>query len=349
MDSRKLTVLAALAVAVIAVALLLTRQPSAPDAPPLLYPQLEAELSSVTAVSIYKAGDVRAVELARRGDGWVVNERGGFPADGARVNRLLRTLAKAKPAEQKTSNPANYATLGVQDTSDAGATGSRLQLAGTPTPVNLIVGKSGNGMQSVYVRRAGEPASWLVNENIDAPSGVEAWLRKDVIDVAAERVQSATITVAAGKPYSVAKKSRTDTGFFIDTLPKGKELSSPAAAGSAATALSALTLEDVRDAKDFAADKPSAHATFRTFDGLVVEVDGWVKEGKHYVAVKPTYDAALAQQFPATATSASPPTPAVSTQDQVATDGARLAGWVFQVPDYKHEAIFKPLDALLKK
>lgn len=348
MDSRKLSILAALAVVVIAAALLLTRQPSAPDAPPLLYPQLEAELNSVTAVSIYKAGDARAVELSRKGDGWVVNERGGFPADSARVNHLLRTLAKAKPAEQKTSNPANYATLGVQDTSDAGATGSRVQLAGTPTPVNLIVGKGGNGMQSVYVRRAGEPASWLVNENIDAPAGVDSWLRKDVIDVAADRVQSATITAGTGKPYSVAKKSRADTDFSIDALPKGKELSSPAAANGASTALSALTLDDVRDAKDFAADKPAAHATLRTFDGLVVELDGWVKDGKHYVAVKPTYDAALAQQFPAPA-AAAPATPAVDAQAQVTADSARLAGWVFQVPDYKYEAIFKPLDALLKK
>ena len=365
MNSRKLTILAALAIVVIAIALFLSQQRSstqANSAPELLYPKLQAELNSVTAVSIYKPGDVRAVELTRKDGNWIVTERAGHAADTAKVHRLLRAIAAAKPVEEKTSNPASYAAIGVEDVSDPKAGGARVELTGTTTPVNLIVGKSGTGAQSAFVRRAGEPASWLVNTTIEAPVTADAWLRKEILNVAFDRVQSATVT-AGGKPYTAAKKSRDATDFAVDNVPKGKELSSPSAANSVGSALSGLTLTDVRPAKEFESEKPSAHATVKTFDGLIAEIDGWTRDGKHYIALKPAYDEALAKQFrvatpepekkEATAAEGQPPPapapPAVDAKEEAKTAEARLSGWVYEIPDYKYEAIFKPMDELLKK
>lgn len=365
MNSRKLSILAALAIVVVAVALFLSQQRTSTqssNAPALLYPKLKAELNSVSAISIYKPGDVRAVELTRKDGNWVVTERAGYAADTAKVHRLLRAIADAKPVEEKTSNPASYAAIGVDDVSDPKATGARVELTGTTTPVNLIVGKSGSGSQSAFVRRAGEPASWLINASIEAPAAADAWVRKDILNVAFDRVQSATVTVSGGKPYTAAKKSRDDADFAVDNVPKGKELSSPAAANGVGSALSGLTLADVRPAKDFEAEKPAAHATVKTFDGLVAELDGWTKDGKHYIAVKPAYDEALAKQFhvekpapekkDAAAAEGQPPAPTAPTVDakeEAKTAEAKVAGWVYEIPDYKYEAIFKPLEELLKK
>ena len=80
-------------------------------------------------------------------------------------------------------------------------------------------------------------------------------------------------------------------------LPKGKSLSAPTAANSVAMALTGLSLADVRAASAFQSTPPAAHATFKTFDGLVVDVDGWVQDQKHYVALRPSFDAALAERF----------------------------------------------------
>ena len=367
MNSRKITVLAFAAAVVIAVALLLAHRQSSTQAdntPDLLYPKLQAELNSVTAVSIFKPGDERAVELTRQDGNWLVTERSGYPADTAKVHRLLRAIAAAKTIEQKTSNPASYAAIGVEDVSDPKATGSRVELAGTATPVNLIVGKSGAGAGSVFVRRAGEPASWLIKETIEAPATAEAWLRKEILNVAFDRVQSATVAVAGSKPYSVAKQARDDTDFGVQGVPKGKELSSPAAASGIGSALSGLTLANVHPAKEFEAQKPASHTTLRTFDGLVADIDGWSKDDKHYVAIKTSYDEAQQQRFhveppapqkqdDAPAGEGVPPTPppapAVDAKEEAATTGSKLAGWVYEIPDYKYEAIFKPMDELLKK
>jgi len=381
MTLRKLLMLGAAAVVILAVALLLNPRASTNhDQPAPLYPDLKDQIDQVTAIRIFKAGDAPAVELTRQQTQWSVGERDGYAADTAKVRKLLLALTQAKTTEEKTSNPEQYATLGVADTKDAKATGVRVELAGVAQstnnkPVNLIVGKSGTGSNSRYVRRAGEPQSWLINQSLDAPANPQDWLRTSVIDVGADRIQSATVTVGSAKSYEAAKKTRADADFNVGGLPKGKELSSAGAANGFASALTALTLTDVRSVKDFSSDKPAAQAVFRTFDGLVTDATGWVKDGKHYVAFKTSYDDAQAKRFHvetapaknASDANAAKPADVKATgdktkdadkdaaqakpkvEDTAKTLNASLMGWVYEIPEYKYEAIFKPLDGLLKK
>jgi hypothetical protein len=389
MTSRKLLTLTLLAIVVIGAGLWLASRQSASGngtADQALYPELKKQLDAVTAVQIFKPGDTRAVELARKDTAWVVSDRSGYPADEAKLRKLLRGITDAKLYEEKTSNPEQYKSLGVDDLSKAGASGVRIVLVGPSSPVNLIVGKPGSGSQSSYVRRAGEPKSWLVNASIDTTSSPDAWLRKEVIDVSADRIQSAAVS-AGTKSYTAAKTSRADANFKVDGLPKSKELSSPSAANSFATALAGLTLSDVQPAAAFDATAPAARATLKTFDGLVADVSGWTKDGKHYVAIKTSFDPAQAERFnvatapavakadakaaapadakpaaPAKTANKAPATqgdteggnkpaapPAAKVEDEVKAANGKLDGWVYEIPEYKYESIFKPLDGLLKK
>jgi hypothetical protein len=385
MTSRRLLILGALALVAIVAAFLLANHRSGTSGSALstaFYPDLKLQADAVDAVRIYKAGDARAVELIRAdSNNWTVTERNAYAADATKIRKLLLALAQAKPVEQKTSNPDQYVKLGVEDVAQPAASGVRIELHGQKTPVNVIVGKPGNGPQAMYVRRAGEPASWLINEVIDTSSSPDAWLRKEIIDVPADRMQSAAIAIGGEKAYNVTKQSRADADFKVDAVPKGKELNSPAAANGVASALTALTLADVIPAKDLAAEKPAAHTTLKTFDGLVVDADGWIKDGKHYVALKTAFDESLAKQFhvepapvaeksadkpadkadaakadvmKAAQTPASPaaipaPAPAPDVAADSSTVNTKLAGWAYEVPEYKYDAIFKPIEQLLKK
>jgi Domain of unknown function (DUF4340) len=366
MTPRKLLILGIVAlVAIVGGVWLANRQSGAPTgAASVLYPDLRKELDSVSSVRIFKAGDVQAVELTRKEAGWGVAERGGYPADVPKLRKLLRALADAKIYEEKTADAEQYKNLGVEDTSVATAAGVRIEIVGTAKPVNVIVGKPGIGPQSNYVRRAGEPQSWLVKADIDAPSSPEEWLDKGLIDVSADRIQSAAITMPKARPYTATKNSRSDENFTITGLPKGKELSSPSAANSFATALTSVTLADVQPAKDQAATEPAARVTYRTFDGLVIEIDGWARDDRHYIALRTSFDPAQAERFKAATTPAeaqtegkpearTPQAPAQpATPDvpkQVETINAKASGWVYEIAGYKYDAIFKPLDELLKK
>jgi Domain of unknown function (DUF4340) len=364
MTSQKLSILVIVAVlALIAGVWLAGRQSgsSTADAETALYPGLKAELDSVTAVRIFKGGDARAVEMQRKDQGWTVSERSDYPADETKLRKLLIALADAKLYEEKTSNPEQYKTLGVQDTTAADASGVRIELAGTGKPVNLIVGNQAAGARAHYVRRAGEPKSWLIDTNVDTSSAPEAWVRKDIIEVSADRVQSAAVSVKGTKPYTAAKKARADANFTVEGLPKGKSLSSPSVANSFASALTGLSLADVQPASAFESTPPAAHSTFKTFDGLVVELDGWTKDDKRYIAVKAAFDPAQAERFKvATAPAADKPDaakpetaqpepakPAAPNVEEEAKNAAtKLQGWVYEIPEYKYESLFKPVDQL---
>ena len=84
----------------------------------------------------------------------------------------------------------------------------RIELVGPPKPVNLIVGKPGIGAQSSYVRRAGEPQSWLIDASIDTSASPDAWLRKDIIDVSADRMQSARVETKGSEARTPPPRAR---------------------------------------------------------------------------------------------------------------------------------------------
>lgn len=377
MTSRRLLTLIVAAIVAIAAGVWLASRQSSSGAratSDALYPGLKEQLNSVNAIHIYKAGDARTVELLRKDTSWTVSERNGYPADEAKVRKLLIGIADAKLYEEKTSDPQQYATLGVEDTSGATAASVRIELIGPPKPANLIVGRQGTGTRAHYVRRAGEPQSWLINATIDTSSSPDEWLRKDIIDISADRMQSAAVSVKGAKTYTAAKSSRADANFSVEGLPKGKALSSVSIADSFAMALTGLSLADVRPAQAFQSTPPAAHATFKTFDGLVVDVDGWTQDQKHYIAARAAFDPAQAEQFKiatapaeqkkdAAATTAGdkaeqkpaakqdkqePAKPAAPNVDEEAKKAAaKLGGWVYEIPEYKYEIIFKPLEQLL--
>lgn len=371
MNSKKLSILGAVALVAIAGGVWLASERSSTtlEAATVLYPDLKKKLNDTTAVRVFSAGDKLAVEIVRKGDNWAVTQRNDYPADETKLRKLLFGLADAEIREEKTSNPDNYPSLGVEDVTGESATGTRIEIDGVDPKVSLIVGKQGPGLDSRYVRRAGEPKSWLIAADLDAPAKPQDWLDQSILDVTADRVQSATVTAKGAKPYSAVKNSKADANFTIEKLPKGKKLSFPSAPNSLATALAGLTLSDVQPASDFT-DKPEAQATYRTFDGLIVELDGWSRDDKHYVAARASYDASLAERFKVPSEEKSeeqkdgdkegaeaasdaaeenkPETPKQDIEAEAKKLNDKLGGWVYEIPGYKYEAVFKPLSEMLE-
>ncbi len=350
MTSRGLLILAIAALVAIGAGLWVAgRQSSSGDQAiqGLLYPGLGGELDSIKTVRIFKAGDARAVQLEHGDAGWTVTERSGYRADREKLRHLVTAVAEARRSEQKTSDPKQYATLEVEDTSGPDAKGLRIELAGPAKPVDLIVGKPGMGANTQFVRRAGEAESWLIDRRLDAPTAPDQWLETAIVDIAADRVQSARVTVKGAKPYTAAKDSRDDPDFGVDSLPKGKSLRSSSIADSFASALTGLALTDVKPARDLGTEPPADHAMFMTFDGLVVELEGWQLDERRIITLKATFDTAQTERFRPAAgkVDAKPAKPDVAAEANKLA--ARTAGWAYDISPYRYESLFKPLSALL--
>jgi hypothetical protein len=124
------------------------------------------------------------------------------------------------------------------------------------------------------------------------------WLATDLLEIGADRIQSAEFTIDGKRRWTVAKASRADQSFKVTGKPAGGSgPDAESSAGRVATALAGLRLVDVRPAKDAAKDKPAATATYRTFDGLVLAIEGYAEGDKRYVRVSPSVDETAAHRF----------------------------------------------------
>ncbi|HXY95927.1 MAG TPA: DUF4340 domain-containing protein [Steroidobacteraceae bacterium] len=291
----------------------------------LVLPGLEQSVNAVTEVDL-RRGDGTHATLRKASVGWVVGER-DWAAEPGKVRKLLLDLGALNVVEEKTRLPANYPQLGVEDVSSPKATGTQIDVVTPARRFALIVGKTSSG-KSGFVRVAGTAPSLLAAPLLNPDADPKSWLEHSLVDVPQTRIRQVDEKPADGPSFSATRDKKEQPDFTVAPLPKGRLLTSASAADSIAASLSALTLEDVQKAAA-PADAKVARAVFRTFDGLELELGGR-KDGTRSLIT-------LAAR--STAKDAEAEAQALNT---------RLAGWEFEIPDYKYGAIFRTLEDLLQ-
>lgn len=347
----------------------------------LLLPVLSERINDVRSVSVRSADG--EFTLRRGEDGWSLDSKGGYAADPAKPRELLLALRGAEIVEEKTSRPELYAELGVEDVDAPDATSALVTAEdeGGGAIASVIVGdrrevRGGSRRQEYYVRRAGEPASWLVEADLALDHRATDWLDKDLLDVARDRVRAVRIEHADGEVLYVRRPDATATDFTIFDLPEGKEPTHASAPSAVAAGLQRLTLEDVSPEDELAlADPPDAVATFWTFDGLKVTVTTDESDGKllarlraEYTeegppgtgsasteAAEPEAGAEAPEEGSADETAAddaAPAEPAGPTPEEVRAEAerldARFTGWTYVLPTWKKSAFQKRLAELTR-
>ncbi len=301
-----------------------TRETLAGD--PVLAGLDNASLNSVTEIRLSR-GDGTRTTLKKGSSEWTVAER-DYPADSGKVRKLLLDLAALNVVEEKTRVPDNYPALGVEDVTSAKATGTRIDAVTPSRTYSLIVGKS-SGAKSGFVRVVNSQPSLLAAPLITPDADPRRWLEHSLLDIAQERIKEVAVKPADGPGYTAGRTSKDHSDFAVSDIPKGRELSSPAVADPIAGSLASLSIDDVQHTPATAAGN-AAHATFRTFDGLEIAVEGR-KDGSR------------------TLVSFAPRSTAKETEAEAQSLAARLKGWEFEIPSYKYDGLFRPLEDLLKK
>ena len=329
MTPRRVALLLGAGILIVAFAIWLSSQrhlERATLAGDLVLPGLEKVVNTITEVRLSKADETHTT-LKKGNTDWTVGER-DYPADSSKIRKFLLDLGALNVVEEKTRNPANYPLLGVEDTTSPKATGTKVALVTPTRTYELIVGKTSGG-KSGYVRVPTKEQALLAAPSLTVDADPKHWLDHTLIDITQERVKEVEEKPAEGPAYTASREKKEQSDFTVSNIPKGRELSSPAAADPIAGALGGMTLDDVRKAGAPPADAKISHAIYRTFDGLEVDVGGR-KDGNHDLVT-----------ITARAT-------AKETEAEAQKLTTQLTGWEYELPSYKYDAIFHSQEELLK-
>ncbi|MEQ1802533.1 MAG: DUF4340 domain-containing protein [Gammaproteobacteria bacterium] len=342
MNRRSLSwLIGILAVLAVLAGIFLLGQRDTRPADGLFIPGLKDDLNGISRIVVTGPGNANVATLERGSDRWTVAGRNNYPADVGRIRKNLLALAGARIVEEKTANPEFYDRLGVQDLSSPSASGLQLTITGGRSPIELIVGLAQPGNPGLtYMRRAGEPGSWLVSAQLDLPRTGGEWLDRSVTDIPAERIESVTIDHPGVETLRISRAPTPDrpsdaspapegiVEFRVGGVPAGRELSYPGVANGVASVLADLQLEDAQTREVLGANpgKPVV-ARFTTTDGLVVETSAWRLPDGTRVTFNATGKGEAAKE--------------------AETLNARLGGWVYTLPSYKTEQLTRRLQELL--
>ena len=376
MSRRHLTVLviATIALAVVAAAIAFINRPQQGSVlGGRLYPELAAQLNDVEKVEAQTAGE-DLTTLALKDKRWVVTNRWDYPADTSELRQNLLILARLELVEEKTSDPDNYAVLGVQPIDEAKEDTQLLRLTGNNGTelAEVLIGKTGTGSGN-FVRRADEKTTWLASAYLRLPKTTEEWLARDLFDVEETRILRIRMQPAGGEAYVLEKQTPDAKTFTLKPTPAGK-IANSSELQRVVRVFKGMRLDDVMPNSE--ADKASAPwTTFRVeaLDGLVI--DGQIRrvDDAHQLRFtsnyqepevtasaeppaaaepEPTSDSEKSAADPAVAAEsktpeAKPQVDAAAARKETERLNALAEGWTYVIAPYRGEPLLLTLDRLV--
>jgi hypothetical protein len=249
-----------------------------------LYPGLAKDIPAITRVEV-KTYET-TITLKQEKDGWVAQEAKNYPVNSGVLRKLLLDLADTTIVESKTSLADNYAALELQDVTDKGSKATLLTLKDKDGKIkaSILLGKVSTATSSLtggvqrFVRRAGETQTYLVSKAPTLPPTPVDWLQRDIVNVAARRIERLTLK-GEGDASMVLERKTPFEEKLLPVQADGEAAKKDDSTDALADMFSLIAFEDARLRKDLGAEfKESGTVTAQTFDGL--ELTATVFRGK---------------------------------------------------------------------
>ena len=313
-----------------------------------LYPELAGKIQDVAKVEI-KSGEHSTV-LATKGDQWVLENRGGYPAFFSRIKPLVIAISKLEIRESKTANPDLYSRLQIEEVSAEKAKSKLVTLFDVEGKklASLLIGKervnrTDGSTDSLYVRKVGEEQSYLVKGAIMLSADPADWLENSLINLSSDRLKSITIQHGGDKTVQAVREDKSAENYQLQSIPEGFKIKSQATMNSLASAVEELHFDDVNNAADFKWPTETLVTEYETFDGLVASIKSakiedktWAEFSFKFIGkeepVKPSEDGK--SQMP-------------SVKQQSEMLNAKTKGWVYALPNHKANMLTRSLDKLI--
>lgn len=311
----------------------------------LMFPDLAPRLQQAAKIEVVHQDQPMVIEKRDVAGQvrWGLADRGGYPVQETKLRSMLTALTELRLVEQRTADPTQFATLGVEDPAGKDSNSNLVRVldaAGKPI-LALIVGHrrvrtGGNVPEEVYVRRPNDNQSWLAEGSLEVDSDPQLWLDRDIMNIDHSRI--AKVVVTHGN--ETLDFARASDKLALDTPADHPKLDDYKLE-DVSRALELLTFEDVHpDAAQPAAQ--IGKSVFTTSDGLTVTASVYRAPpdaaAKVDAAARPDADRDVLARF------------SVTGDDKAKAEAdrlqARLAGWTFLLGAWKQKSLVPSLEDL---
>lgn len=303
-------------------------------------PGLIDQANAVRTIKITGPGKT-TLTLTQGERGWTLAEKAGYPAKASEAREIVLQLANLQLVEAKTAQPDRLPRLELEDPGADGAKSRLVELLdaeGKPL-ASAVVGKTryslyGGGRSGVYVRHPGDRQSWLAAGTLELPNDALDLVDMQIVDVPVADVAKVTLGVG-GQEVVLTKKDATAGSFVLETppVPEGRQFD-PAKADEIGGMLAALSMQDVKPAKDVPTAPDARRSRVETFDGLVIETTlskmGEGDAAENWLTLR--------------ASVTDPAKPAAKRAEELQ---ARFDGWAYKVAPYLEDRLGAGLDDVL--
>ncbi len=305
----------------------------------LLFPDFETHINNVNSITIQDHNN--SVKLELRENNWVVTNLDGYPALITKVRAALIGLSQLLIVDKKTSDPELYGELGVENIDVADSDSLLLNVIEKSglAPIKLIIGhprQSASNQPGIYVRLSDSSQALLVEGRLDISANPVDWINRELFDIPPQAIKRATIVTADGGEFDIHKDKKEQVDFEASDPEFGKQSSAKILINRIATGLEKMRADGVSSAGNFTFAENTINTTYETFDGIIVKVKMEQVDKKFYANFEFAYQLPEDQEVPVTTDDK---TSEPSAQQLVEQMNTSLSPWVYQIPDFKYEAM----------
>lgn len=292
-----------------------------------LFPSLETGGDATGQIVIQKGEDKLTLKKSADGKIWSMVERAGYPVDPKKVRELVVKLGQTELIQRKTNKADRYDQLDLGDPTKKDADSKLVRLADkdNKTIAELIVGKErrgefGAGTAGTYVRVPGDPQTWLAKVELNAPTGVDDWVKPVFFQFDEKKIKSLAVRQGDTVVYKLGVKDKKAGEFELTDIPADRKPKKDLRIADLVNGIRTLEMIDVR-AAGVADGKPDMTADVELDDGTKYRIGMKREDKKRWMTV-----AVLAEG-----------------KDNAGAKKLKAdsKGWAFEIADWRADQTFK--------
>jgi hypothetical protein len=350
MKLKTVIVLLCICAALGAAAVFITRPRPAADSGALLGQKLLPDLPIQKISAITLAGPDEEVRLKLKTDTWTVASRFDFPADFAKITRLVQQLREMKIGRAFEADAEIIERLALTPPGTEGVSpevvATRISLldAQGSALVNLLLGKTSPQTGTQYVLPEERHQVYLVDQSFQFLGKTAAeWLDTGLLDIAEDKIQEVTgRDPETGKAHYTLRRPAEGQPAQLVAAPGGREVRQ-AKVDEVFQALSDFEIDDLADPEASIPEASDLLMEYRLFDGSTfsLAIGPALNENPeaHYLRVQAAFQEPAAEGDDA---------PATDRATEIAELNQRLGAWTYVIPQWRRDSFTGDMQRFLE-